>query len=760
MSSNADRIARIRQMAVAPPTPASESTSAPVGGELQPQASPQAAPTPEFAQRSQRIKALASGEDPRIVDADQESGAPKLDRLAAAFKFDKEGVTNYLKEKYGAENVLTSKDGEIYFRPPAQDGVAPDQQKLVRFNPKGVDIGDIVEYVPATAAGILGAGAAAGASMAGLGAAATVGVLGATGVAADAAIQGVGKMLPGKEAATDDQRALRAGVSGAFEAAAPGVGKALTTAGRFAKNLVTQGPTEAFKGAANAARSVLARGAGESVEAAQKLEKEIPGMQFTLGQQTQKRSQLATEGYLRQNIASSGIGQKADAARLDALAAKADSEIAKLGSGNKEDAGNAAINARMDLLKSMHESMKKTAAQEFGEVRTLAGKGRIVPTNKIVDEIDAMKDTYEGLTEVTNKLDQIKKQLVGISGGKDGDGKISVNAFQNKLSSWSYRSFDPRALDEKILNRDISKEIATRIFRAHVDTLDELASGTGVPAEVAAKLTTARDSYKKMATALGNVRDNPLGDYTTPEKLVDDFLSPGKDSAKLRSVIGFLDKESPAKANEFRSGVLRNAIDRSMGPSSAGAIDSVISPAKLSSFINKNQANLDILLEGNPEAKRAMGALRDASARLANTGGTGGSQTQFMAEVAKYINPGLAMGAIADLSSAAPELGTLAASIFTSRVLSMAMNNPVIMRNYATVMRAAANGAKPTSTQGRAARQALVDIGTWQQRLDSQDFADTGEPDYNRTKTQAQAVKKAGAGILPFDSPASALGAK
>lgn len=660
------------------------------------------------------------------VSVDLEAGAPLTDRLAAAFKFDPQGVENYLKEEYGSPNVFRDDKGELFFLPPDQLALPQRYRTFVKFNPKGVDVGDVLEFVPAAigaAGGALAAFMSGGASVP-----ITLAALGAGGAAGEAAVQGVGAMLPGEEpTGTAGERLGRIATSAALEAGGGIVGDLATAAAKPVGRAIREESRRAVQ------RMVRTGTRPQDVADVQALGRRT-GIEFSEGQISGSRAALLLERFMRQNWFSAGIVKEADAAAVDRLGAFAERQIGQLTQQPFETGVRNAVQAHEAHVQALADKRAELVRPLFAKARAAFGNERVVPLDNAIARMQRLADDWEadaGSESARESVKFIAETIEGIPGGR-----TSIKSLQNMLQDWGRSAADPRRLTEKVLDHSMKKRMATEFFRglqedlaASIDSLGTVAR-EGVTgqfrsqAKVADALTSLRDAraiYREMSQAIADVVDNPIAEFAeNPERLANMFLGSASDATNARKVMGFLDETAPDQANELRGTVLQQIIRRA----SRGNVDEPLSPALLRSIADKAKPQLDALFAGNTEARSAFNDMITASRKLADQGSLQGAQTEFMKIIENslravgltaVVSPAIGGGGI---SESGEELAGLGALALSTRWLARSMMHPPAARAYARVFTAA---ARPRLSKGarRAVQQAVVDLVGFNQRMDA-----------------------------------------
>lgn len=654
---------------------------------------------------------LKSQYGPNKVARDENNNIIVATGKDSFLKIDPEGVNigPALEEQFGKNRVIKNKNGTFTIAP--SSGYAP-------FDPKGFDIGDIADAAPVATA--LGASALATAATAGASIPITALALAAAGGGSEAINQLAGKVLPGDEDLSTFERAARIGVGAIAEPLGTAAVKGVTTAAKLAKGTIAETGARAI--------SKLSGVTKAAEEAATPIEQTL-GAPLSVGEKGQGKLALAVEGFFRRNPFTQGIVAEADQKKLEGLTTFADKAVKELGTGKSEESGKAAIGAFKGVLENLDSIRRISAAKEFGHVTQLAGTDKIFPIRNTIKAIDDLAAEYEsdlGDTQATKTVEYLLKKKDELTKQQQSGPLLSSRSFQNALSRWGKAAYDPRGIIEGVTDRSIERRVAAKVFDALKSDLDNAAAGTGLKQDAAQALKQARDNYSSISQTIKDVTDNPLADYIDrPDVLADKLSKNSISDEKVSNIFKFLDKNSPVSANELRSGVLAEVLQRSKNTIES-RVGNVINPAALFKEDFVTNGKLGLVFAGDTEAKAAYENLIGASKVMARKYGEG-SPTQPLLAIADLINKAspiipAALGAGAygrsgETSDVTGPLLATAAAAFSSRALARAMTNPAVARSYATVMKAAVTPELfKGGVKSKVIKQAIVDIAGFQQR--------------------------------------------
>lgn len=679
---------------------------------------------PEEARQPKKFRFSHPFPSREEITADVYEGAPLADRFATAFKFDPQGMENYLKETYGQKSVFRGTDDELYFLPPDQLALPARDRTFVKFNPIGLDVGDIVEFVPAAigaAGGIAAAYLSGGSSIP-----VTLAALGAGGALSEAGVQAVGAALPGEEpTATPGARLGRIGTSALLEAGGGAIGEVVQRAGPA---LLRQGSDAARRGIQRAARAGVNP---ERIAAREQLGRRV-GQEFTEGQLSGTNTALLFERFFRQFIGTTDIAARVDTRQLAALGNDAARQINRLSTEGGEGGAEAAIRSFEQYVDSLVDARSEAATPLFNKARGAFGNKRGIQLNRTSDTIDEMIEDYTG-DITTSGAEKIVEFLKRKKANLDPDG-ASISSMQNNLREWGRAAAKGKDVIQDVKNPPLERRIAAKIFGALQEDLENAANllvrrGPGGKFESAEKvreaakaLQDARSVFRELSEPINRIAENPLGEFLgkDPEKLVGQFLNSGRDLGKVKSIMKFLDETAPSQADELRGSVVHEMIRKAR----RGSDENPVSPARLVSIANDNERRLSVLFGGNEKAKSAYKDMIDSARILENQGRLQGSQTWPLQAIDKVVRlvgaPAIAGSAFlgADLSESGEEAAVVGLGIMTSRFLAKALFHPPAARAYSRIF-TAARQPRLSSGAKKAVRQAVVDLVNYKERLET-----------------------------------------
>jgi hypothetical protein len=235
---------------------------------------------------------------------------------------------------------------------------------------------------------------------------------------------------------------------------------------------------------------------------------------------------------------------------------------------------------------------------------------------------------------LTQKLAEFAKASVDQGGNATDIPAMDPVAFQKSMElAGKGAKFGDSAAEN--LDRSATQKIWGQILHAMRQDLDA-AADAGVPS--AKPLQVARDAYKKamvdreaittslLETSLG--ASTKMGGETLeniPAKIWTNAINPTQ-IAKAANIVKARD---PAAWMEFRGAALDAAAENmQMTAKGDELVNGVLSPAKVATFIQKNQAKLNVLFSDDPKSAQMVNDLGAFARKLADKPGAAGSQTQ------------------------------------------------------------------------------------------------------------------------------------
>lgn len=391
--------------------------------------------------------------DPRTVGAIE--GAPWFERLKASVLFDDISTENWLRDRYSDENVFRDDDDALYFLPPNEAKKPVEARVWVRFNPEGLDTGDLVAFVPGVTAGLL-ASAAAGLT-GGAGVLGTMGAAALGGVGGEAITQTAGALMSDESHVTPMDRATRLALAGTVEGATAGIG-GLATEG------VKRGARAVSSQIGRAGKAIAESGADPAEMALRREVIERTGFPATVGMETGSPGVLVGERLARQNVMTASIGRKSDLERdaflreqIEGLLSKAHKEGGRAGT-------DAAVNAHNLRLEYLVKDRSEQWNALFDAAKQVAGEREVVETTNIRRALSEMLRTETSHLPPGDADAIIASMKKGLD--RLGKGKATISQLKNALAQYNRIVYDGRGLSDKIASPKVQKAIARKVMDA------------------------------------------------------------------------------------------------------------------------------------------------------------------------------------------------------------------------------------------------------------------------------------------------------
>lgn len=568
--------------------------------------------------------------------------ANALGYTAASAKITDKGAAGFLEEKLGRGRVFQDEQGSVFVIPEEQFDLPPEQQVPVVLNAPGISKADI-----AVGAGFASAGPllASGAGALGLGKGAA---LAATGAIESVAQQALSAVAPGEDDLSGLERGAHLLLSAGLSRASPALGEAITSGVAGAAKAAGK-VFRPIRTAQDFAQSMAIRGSEGAVATGAELSERLKA-DFSLGQLTGKEGVSSVEEMLRPiPFIGSPIEQQRKRIGFQ-LKQAADRLVSSLGT-NLEDASataKAAVNlygkeldrfgsalrsiattdGREGVAKSVVASLenaylglqdaRRTATRPlFAKVKA-ASKGKV--RINVIETAREMGEIYaDNASEMApGKQDAIatwmNNMLLKNLGTRKVEGikqiRMDPVRFHNMLSHWGKAAAFPKGVIPGLDDDKAAQAIASRLYGAIMRDLDNAVKA--LPEEVGADLKVARDAYREMSIPINEFMESPLRKVTAePEKFISRMLTTDG-SAGQRSLMGLVNKYSPA----FAVDVKRAALGQMVG-NAKEILPGVPHPGALSRVSKRYGQQIDVLFEGDSAGKAAWNGLVSKSRKLA-----------------------------------------------------------------------------------------------------------------------------------------------
>lgn len=446
----------------------------------------------------EQILSQAPPVDPRTIGAIE--GAPWFERLKASVLFDDTSTEKWLIKNYGDENVFRDSDDALYFLPPNEAKKPVEAQVWVRFDPEGLDTGDIVSFVPGALAGFLAATFVGGTGGAGI--IPTMGAAALGGVGGEVAIQEIGLHMVDESHVSPQQRAERLALAGLVEGATAGIGG-------IASEGIKRGARVISSGARRAGRAMAEAGTDPAEVALRRGAMERTGFPATVGQETGSPGVLVGERIARQNVMTASIARTSDAAREANLA----EQTAKLVTKAHPEGGRAGADAATNAFKLRLEYLTKERADEwdalFDAAQSVAGDSRVVETSNLKHTLREMLRTEVSHLppgDADAIISSISRGLKSLSGRK-----ATIQQLKNALAQYGRIAYDGRGLSDKVASPIVQKAHAKKVLDALRADLGETINKVRDQEvkKIQSRINKLQSASARLDTAIGRIENQP-----------------------------------------------------------------------------------------------------------------------------------------------------------------------------------------------------------------------------------------------------------
>jgi hypothetical protein len=596
-------------------------------------------------------QALLSQVDP---DATPPWGASFL----AGLKASPTGKMNFLREKFGSENVKEVKDssGNIVNVVIGRPG-----QRPMLLDPKGIDFGDILAQsgnVLETAAGMGGAVLAARAGRGRMGSAA---IEAGADLAGGVARQAVSAMLPGDDNLSMADRAGMVGLGVAAGQVANVAQGSAALVGREAplpKAIGGKGVMPATRAQSDLKRAFAEEGDKESLqsisgETVKDRADRAAGIQgrvnetlresgedgdfrLTGAQATGSRAAAKAWHVLSQTPEAGDEILRMERRQLSQLGQAAEAWTKKMAADPKA-LGNEAVGDKAVEVLGRHigelRAARSEAARPLFEAAQEASRGmKIVPTEKTITTLQHLLKESEFLPASQTK--PLREALEALQAGSSGKGRIGIDQVQNLMKTWGDLAHGEGTIIEGATKAN-QRRMAGLVLRGIEADLDAASHGAVNAAAIDA-LTAARTVWREHSKGIDAVSTGAVnrllkleGEPTT-EKVVDRLLSMGE--AETGHVMRLIEKTDPATAQNIRAQGILNILEKSghgVATPGGAVMDSVsLSPQQLVALGRKHGKQINALLGGDKKAQAMVKDIFEAADMLATGPAYRGAQTQ------------------------------------------------------------------------------------------------------------------------------------
>ena len=649
------------------------------------QLNPQIAMKLEEAQKAGKIQLGAPPQatrigDTSVVDAsqvDRERGGGFLTRAVAGLKSSEKGKINYLKQKFGDENVAQDTKGNIVFREGSDLGWRS-------FDEKGFDFGDIADFSGDAIEGTAGAAGAVGLGLVTGGAGAVAGGV-AGGAAGNAARQGLSKLIAGDDEMDFGDRASQALVSGAIGGVAGGAGvvgkkaftgiknlndkrkhgRAAVEGARMIQQELSGGIERSAKAAADGIPEMSENFAEKALKEGRILEKEVGPL--SAAQLAKSQPGLRKEALARNNEATSQQVRDFDRFQLKVAQKRLDKVMDSIGPKESALSAGTKVKQAYEGVVSGHiRKRQMQAKKDFAEVDSAAGRARIFRKEDMSNLETTIADIMESSLPPTSRIQNDKSFKAAQGLLENLDEGWSASDMQNALSFFSKASAGTGRLFPD-MDAGFNRMVASRMQRAlekDLDTLvDKVATGksptrTGLALE---SLKTARDNYRQNSIAIEKIRNTALGKVTQNKDIGAVVNALGEEGIeggdKVAAALGklspgelsmtrsILEKHDPVALQSLQRIRLQQIIDKA--PAAATSGDSEVADISAAQFFNhfrKNREELQAILP--KEQYRDTMMVAKYLQRVSDRGATGESPTgNYLMQMINSVLPAGAVNA-------------------------------------------------------------------------------------------------------------------
>lgn len=589
---------------------------------------------------------------------------PSSDRFWSGIKVP-EGRVNYLRETYGAENVLTvpGDDGNL-----RQVVVLPKDGKPMVLDPDGLDWGDFLDLsgeAVETLPGVVVAAATKGrggrlAMMKKEAGADTIGSV--LRQVFSAALPG--EDFPAPQAADEgDAGPAMAGVGAGEELAKRGAAVASNVAagaiGTALSDLVAKGINYVRPVRGVIGRRAMKEGSGSQKQAdfiteSERL-REATGVSFDPGQATNNQEFIDIGRALRQKSGSRGIMSRKDVEQIekttDFLHRVIDDAYTK--GANREGTGKAVVGAYVANDNALKAVRRNAAKADYGEAHELSDGKPVIPMNHLmatIEEIVARES--EGLTPKQTQAMVAELHKYGDKTLKPlGEGGamvpvMSVRELENSLSGvGSMAKGEAEIVTD--LSPDKNRAISAALFDALKRDQDEFIESAAESSPAVEALKRARNNYRVNSEAIERARidaldrvvkaNTPKGrrapltvdDLRNPEDVVDLVWSTDISSTKAGEMVKAIEGIDPEVGKMLKRSALEGLFRKAATAetSQLGRSEVKLSPDKFANLILREDVS-DRIAKVAPEAAPGIMDAAKTMKRLAITAGeTRGSPT-------------------------------------------------------------------------------------------------------------------------------------
>lgn len=493
-------------------------------------------------------------------------GGGFFQRLLASIPISAEGRVSFLEEIYGKGNVITDREGTIFFRDPRGENVfRPFDEESFSLKDVTADLGgDILQSV-----GTLFTGKSPAKTAAAGGAGAVL-------------RQAVAETLPGQEDLDFADRVADVAVSAAM---AGGTQKIVNT-GAKAFDALRPGNIVARRAMREADKTFAKKGRKLS---------EQTGIPLTFAEETGGRSVGMVEAVGRRSVSAADDFFAFHQNQLRKATTRLKDIMGRLSPERMGEfkVGQGIVQAFDDAVEKARNLRRLQAETDFKTLnQAAAGDGVIVPS-RLAAEMSAIAREHNipggggSAKSIVAEMNRMRNSLISPE-VKDPTGTLvpgtrriaPVDGLQAHAILENYTNLQRGT---GVLSKDMDKAksiaLTNRLKTAFLEDIDDAVTQGGASQQVAAALKTARDNYRLNSVAVNELADSTLsrliGNRTTsPEAIAEKFvrrLAP----SEIRTSMAILEAANPAAAQAVRRHMIQTALDDAVPPVSQQAADGV-----------------------------------------------------------------------------------------------------------------------------------------------------------------------------------------
>jgi len=494
-------------------------------------------------------------------------GGGFFERLLASVPLSVEGRVSFLENVYGEGNVITDREGTIFFRDPrGANTFGPFDEDDATFKDFTADLGgDAIQ----TAALLVGKGkSATGAAV--------------KGGAGSVARQAVAELLPGQE----DLSPLERGGDVLLSTGLAGGTQKIVNTGAKAFDALRPG---------NIAARVANRAAEKTFAKKGRKLSEQTGIPLTFAEETGSRFLGGVEALGRRSLSASDEFFRFHQGQLRTAVGKVKTVMARISPERMGDlrVGQLIISTFDDAVEKARDLRRLQAEDDFAQLNRVSNGQPVIGTSNIAAEMEAIVREHniplgggtakQVVTGVRRMRDGLVAPVVKDPTGTLAPGTRQGVEFDGLQANALLENYTNLQRGTGVLIKDLDKgksiALANRLKTAFLQDIDDAVARGGASEEVAAALTTARNNYKLNSAAVKELADSTLahliGNRTTsPEAIAEKFakrLAP----SEIRTSMAILEAGDPAAAAAVRRQLIETALVNARPPVSESGAEGI-----------------------------------------------------------------------------------------------------------------------------------------------------------------------------------------